>query len=266
MIALEADELKRVFTGEGREENSSNSVETLAGTVAGDGMPPPFAEEKSSFKKMVQRFFPSASLTCFVDKTIFDYINAVSDEEVVLNLGSGVGRFDKYIKHNKQINLDIAPFPGMDLVADAHQLPLKSESIGCLYSNAVFEHLARPWIVAEEIYRVVKKNGIICINVPFLNIIHEAYDFYRYTPQGLREIFRRFEEIESGVSSGPSSFITYFLPEYISLFFPTSRVRSLVKDLATLLFSPLRYFDYLIKNRERYTFIATSFYFVGRKK
>ncbi len=129
----------------------------------------------------------------------------------------------------------------------------------------MLEHTARPWGVADEIHRVLKPGGLACINVPFLNIMHERFDYYRFTPQGLKIIFHRFEEIKSGVSSGPGSFATYFIPEYISLFVPSRRLSSLIRDILSGLLYPVKYLDYLVKNKERYPLIADSFYFIGRK-
>jgi len=221
-----------------------------------------FAADKSKFIKIFKKYLPNISLTTIVDKSIFNYISSLNNDEIVLNLGSGIGRFDYLIKHQKIINLDISLYPGVNIIADGHKLPIKSNSIGCVYSNAVLEHVARPWIVADEIYRVLKDNGIVCINVPFLNVIHEVYDFYRFTPQGLKILFHKFDEIKSGISSGPSSFITYFIPEFVSLFFPTSFIRNLIKDLFSILFYPLKYLDHFIKKRDRFKVIATSFYFI----
>jgi len=226
---------------------------------------PAAVEWKSPFKRLVKRLSPRASLTAFVDKTVFDYVNSIAGDELVLNLGSGIGRFDRLITRGNVVNLDIAWRPGVHVVADGHALPFRDGSFACVYSNAVLEHTARPWVVAEEIYRVLKPGGFACINVPFLNIMHERFDYYRFTPQGLKIIFHRFEEIKSGASSGPGSFATYFIPEYISLFVPSRRLSLLIRDILSGLLYPVKYLDYLIKNKERYMLIADSFYFIGRK-
>jgi uncharacterized protein YbaR (Trm112 family) len=221
-------------------------------------------EEISYIKKFFKNVFPKVSLTKFSDTSFFDYVNSVMDDEIVLNLGSGVKRFDKFIK-KEMINLDVAPNPSVHIVGDGHKLPIKNGSVGCVFSNAVLEHVAKPWIVADEIHRVLKDGGIVCVNVPFLNIVHESHDYYRFTQQGLNEIFYRFEEIKSGVSAGPSSFLTYFLPEYLSLFFPTKPLRTLVKDVLTGLIFPLKYMDFIIKRRDRLPIIADAVYFIGQK-
>jgi len=215
----------------------------------------------SSFRKRLG-FVPSR--TGWTDKSIFDYVNGVGKAGLILNLGSGMGRFDKMIEH-EMINLDVSLNDGTDIIADAHKFPIKDNSLDCVFSNAVLEHLKRPWLVAEEMYRVLKSNGLVCINVPFLNVGHEDHDYHRFTGDGLRSVFHQFREIKAGPSSGPGSFAAYFLPEYIALFFPSSKVRTGIRYAFALLCLPLKHFDPFLKKRDRYSIIADAFYFVGRK-
>ena len=192
-------------------------------------------EKKSAIKRAFKNIFPKVSLTTLIDDS---YINSALDagkEGVVLNLGSGLGRFDKKLEDLEMINLDIGIAPGVDVVADGHELPFKDSSFDCVFSNAVFEHMSRPWEAAIEVGRVLKPGGLVCINLPFLAVIHEDYDFYRFTEQGLRELFKDFECVKSGVSGGPASFLTYFMAEYISMFFPTRALSAVVRDMVSLL-------------------------------
>jgi SAM-dependent methyltransferase len=78
-----------------------------------------------------------------------------------------------------------------DVVGDAHEL---SKFFGCefdaVFSLAVFEHLALPWVVAAEINKVLKVGGLTFHSTHFAFPPHERpWDFWRYTDQALRVLF-----------------------------------------------------------------------------
>lgn len=60
----------------------------------------------------------------------------------------------------------------LDLVADAHALPVKSESVQVINSTAVFEHLYNPALAAREIARVLVPGGILVGSCSFLEGEH----------------------------------------------------------------------------------------------
>ena len=65
--------------------------------------------------------------------------------------------------------IDIIDGENVDLVADAHRLSeyFDKESFDLVLSFAVFEHLAMPWVVAEEISKVLKIGGHVAIETHF---------------------------------------------------------------------------------------------------
>ena len=73
--------------------------------------------------------------------------------------------------HPMLFNLNIGPFPNVDVVADAHSLPYADESVDVVHSEAVFEHLYNPGQASKEIYRILKKGGKAYICTPFLATI-----------------------------------------------------------------------------------------------
>jgi SAM-dependent methyltransferase len=59
-----------------------------------------------------------------------------------------------------------------------------------IYSNNVFEHLRKPWIAAQTILALLKKEGICITVVPFAQRYHEdPGDYFRYTPAGVISLF-----------------------------------------------------------------------------
>ncbi len=207
-------------------------------------------------------------LTMWIDHSLFRHLNECTPQMKILNLGSGAGLFDKYLgSHLNLINLDVLPTTKhLDTMADAHRLPFADESLDAIYSNAVLEHVQRPWLVAEEIYRVLRPGGKIFINVPFLNIIHDVHDYFRFTDKGLEILFSRFEKIDGGASAGPSSFLGPFFIEYILCFVPGRYLKTLLRSPLSLLAWPMKYLDIPIRRSADLRLTADAFYFVGVKK
>ncbi|MEY2559849.1 MAG: hypothetical protein QOG51_264 [Verrucomicrobiota bacterium] len=78
-----------------------------------------------------------------------------------------------------------------DVVGDAHEL---SKFFQCefdaVFSLAVLEHFAMPWVVAAEINKVLKVGGLTFHSTHFAFPLHERpWDFWRYTDQALRILF-----------------------------------------------------------------------------
>ncbi len=79
-----------------------------------------------------------------------------------------------------------------EVFADAQELPIKSESIDTVLLLDVLEHLPRPAACLQEIRRVLKENGKLIIQVPFLYPIHDApFDYCRWTEYGLAELCKQ---------------------------------------------------------------------------
>ena len=206
-------------------------------------------------------------MTTWIDKTLFRSLEQMTPEMQVLNLGAGRGTFDKYIPAGlRLINLDVSLTERSDVVADGHFLPFRDSSLDAVFSNAVLEHVERPWAVADEIWRVLKPGGSVLVSVPFLNVIHDADDYFRYTDKGLRVLFARFDQVSAGVSAGPSSFFGPFFVEYVLCFVPTRPLQRVVRQLLSVLVWPLKYADFLIRKNPRIRTTADAFYFVGTKR
>jgi len=200
---------------------------------------------------------------CWLDISTLDYVNKFEGKKV-LNLGAGAGIYDNFIKV-KTLNLDIISNERIHVVADAHSLPFKEGAFDCIFSNAVLEHVQYPWIVADECRRALKDGGIVCVNVPFLFIIHDKHDYFRFTQDGLRACFKDFEEIQSGVCIGPMSFLVVYLGEMFSTLIKIKIIGFIARLVFKLFLYPLFYIDRFTKGKKKWDKFATLFYFIGRK-
>ncbi len=86
--------------------------------------------------------------------------------------------------------------------------------------TGVLEHVADPRKALSEIYRVLKFGGRIFIETPFMQTVHASpEDFYRWTPDGLRQIMCAFEVIVIEVVAGPASALAWQFQETMAMLF-----------------------------------------------
>ncbi|TKF11229.1 class I SAM-dependent methyltransferase [Enterovibrio norvegicus] len=159
------------------------------------------------------------------------------------------------------VSFDIYASPSVQFLADAHNIPLVSESFDAVIIQAVLEHVLRPEEVVAEAYRVLKIDGLVYAETPFLQHVHEgAYDFKRYTESGHRYLFRCFSLIKSGASAGAGTQLLWALDGFFCGLFRSKIIGKFIK----LCLCWLQYFDRLIP--EAYNVDAASgVYFLGRK-
>jgi hypothetical protein len=112
-----------------------------------------------------------------------------------------------YFNQASYIGFDYYPGENVDVVGDAHQLAsyFERESFDLIFSSAVFEHLAMPWVVAEEIATLLKEGGFVFIETHFSHSSHERpWHFFQFSDMGLRALFNPalgFEVLDAGMSN-----------------------------------------------------------------
>jgi SAM-dependent methyltransferase len=76
-----------------------------------------------------------------------------------------------------------------DLYYDGNRLPFGDASFDTVLSIQVLEHTPRPVPLLREMARVLRPGGLLILSAPFSGRLHEEpFDFFRYTPHGLRAI------------------------------------------------------------------------------
>ena len=93
------------------------------------------------------------------------------------------------------VNLDISTKP--NIFADVTCVPVQSSNIDCIICTEVLEHLPNPQACVDEMYRLLRRDGLAFVSVPFFYPVHaDPYDFQRFTEDGLRNLFRNFASVE----------------------------------------------------------------------
>ena len=175
-------------------------------------------------------------------------------------VGQGMGALYE-AEDVRLVAFDIYPTPLVQFVADAHAIPLADGAMDGVVVQAVLEHVLDPSAVVEEIARVLGPGGLVYAETPFMQQVHEgAYDFTRFTESGHRNLFRRFERIDSGSCGGPG---LAFMWSVDHLARGLLRSRSAGK-LAKLMVFWVQYLDRLIP--EAYAIDgASGVFFLGAK-
>lgn len=112
----------------------------------------------------------------------------------VLDLGCGLCPFYPLYKDKSSSLLcvdwanSLHKNPYTDLKCDITKpIPLDGQSFDTVILSDVLEHISEPENLLIEIHRLLRQDGHLILNVPFLYWIHEApCDFYRYTEFGLK--------------------------------------------------------------------------------
>jgi SAM-dependent methyltransferase len=181
-------------------------------------------------------------------------------QEVFLSVGGGPGR-----PHPALVNLNIGPFPNVDIVADAHCLPYADGSVDAIFCEAVLEHLYAPIQAVQEMCRVLKPGGEVFASTPFLQAYHGyPHHYQNFTLTGHQRLFsdRGLEVVEAGTCVGPVFMwldLTYhLLAQYAPLGKHVSRAW-------LYLSTPLRPLDRRINRSEGSHMLASTTYLVARK-
>lgn len=99
---------------------------------------------------------------------------------------------------------------GVDIIADAMNLPIKDNTISCVTSAAVMEHISDPWLGCKEIYRILIPGGFYIGSVAFLYPFHER-SHYNMSHLGIKKMLEQagfsVKKIEPWKNSGIEAII-----------------------------------------------------------
>jgi SAM-dependent methyltransferase len=193
---------------------------------------------------------------------ILKSILALKENGKILNIGSG------YLKLPGIINADIHPYEGVDVISDAHSLPFHSEKFEAVILENLLEHVSNPFQVVKESFEVLKKGGILFVEVPFLYEFHNSpADYYRFTLSGVELLLNDFEKIDGGISVGPMGTLNAVMRNYLAIIFSfgnSGLYEFLNMGLGVILF-PLKFLDFFLVKFKGSENIASILYFIGKK-
>ncbi|MFA9440842.1 methyltransferase domain-containing protein [Uliginosibacterium sp. sgz301328] len=189
-------------------------------------------------------------------------VQAADPDAQILIIGAGETSYAGNITYT-----DVAFGKNVRCIADAHDLPFADGSFDLVVACAVLEHVADPARCVAEMWRVLKSDGRAYAETPFLQPVHmREYDFTRFTFLGHRRLFRFFDQIEAGISSGPGMSIAFVLRTTLANS-TEHRALGAVLHLAGLVLSyPLRLLDHIFTRSNGAYDSASAHYFFGQKR
>lgn len=144
-----------------------------------------------------------------IEATLY-WIERINDE---LDLNPArvmdIGSMDRNLKvgarkqflDSEYIGVDFADGPNVDVIADAYRLDkvFGPSTFDAVLSMHLFEHLARPWLVLEQIAYVLTDTGLLYVSMPTIGYPVHNYpgDYWRVTEQSMREVFMEEYEVLS---------------------------------------------------------------------
>jgi SAM-dependent methyltransferase len=183
--------------------------------------------------------------------------------DIIVELGSGNRRLKDII-----INIDLFPFPNVDIVADITKIPLYSSIVDFAILDTVLEHVPEPHKVIKETYRILKPGGrAICI-VPFIFPYHGyPKHYFNFSKDGLEFLFRDFSSCTIEMNMGPASALTNLLSEYFALCLAGSNKfwYTLFKGIGLSPIFIFKYLDKFWKPSGKATNIASLLVVVAKK-
>ena len=216
--------------------------------------------DTGSLKNRVRKNLPSLQYNENKDKR-FKYLSKMSFGEPVLILGSGLQSdfYNKVFKSSLVINTDVHAQFGVDFIIDGHNIPFKDNTFGLVSASDVLEHTMNPWVVGREIERVVKREGLVHIEVPFCFPYHgQPYDFFRFTPGGLRILFPNCSIEQFEVTAGNAVSASVFNSALIVEKFSNRYCRQMAVFSSRFLLFWMKYLDKLPSQKTENKVVAAK--------
>jgi uncharacterized protein YbaR (Trm112 family) len=192
-------------------------------------------------------------------------LQSLADDQIVIDAGSG----NMKLNDPCLIRMDVTLTPYVDLVADLHALPFKSESVDYIFSCAVVEHVRQPFVAAQEMYRALKPGGYVYGECCFIFAYHGYPDHYfNASIHGMEQIFSSFRKLHLRVApyQTPAFALDNIISVYLHHFRPDTPQASRFADLLRqVLTYPLRYYDSKLEPGSDFRLAAGSC-FLGMKQ
>jgi SAM-dependent methyltransferase len=138
-------------------------------------------------RQKIKDFTEIVSKTLPIIEPIYEFGSLQVPEQV------GFADLRPFFPSKEYVGCDMRKGPGVDRILNLHSIDLPSESVGTVLCFDTLEHVERPSIALEEIYRIIKPGGIVAISSVMKFPIHDhPNDYWRFTPEAFRSILKPF--------------------------------------------------------------------------
>jgi SAM-dependent methyltransferase len=162
-----------------------------------------------------------------------------------LDLGCGNKPYESLYKPltNDQIGCDVIQSDKnrVDVICLATDLKFDNNSFDSILCTQVLEHVYDHHTMIKEIYRVLKPGGHIMLTVPFAWEKHEEpYDFFRFTPHALKELFEEAGLVIDYIKPNGGKWAAIYQLRTNMLYHSFSKKKGFFLKLKKILFMELR--------------------------
>jgi len=159
-------------------------------------LPPPCADAHVRFDPLPVNPVPEVDFRTFsvperLTAELLSYFpKAKSRDSIMLDLGCGNGIHRVACERAgfEYLGVD-RDSPAATILADAHALPLRDDSVDFVLSIAVLQYSPLPFAMTREVCRVLKPGGSFIGTVAFLEPFHDTY--YHHTHLGTANVLRQ---------------------------------------------------------------------------
>jgi SAM-dependent methyltransferase len=128
----------------------------------------------------------------------FNTARYLEGKKKILIIGDCGGRDWQYLKRfGKELHvLDIAPqqnIPNLIIQSIETKTPYEDETFDGVVMNDVLEHLFNDVAALDEVYRIMKKDGVLVVTVPYIANIQDKAEFHVrvHTPNTIRRLLEK---------------------------------------------------------------------------
>jgi SAM-dependent methyltransferase len=234
----------------------SATLEAQDGAMVREYAAPPPGRLRGLYQRLLAA--PGDQRTRASHRAFEDLFSDLPADALCLSIGGGPRRIRPEL-----VNLNLAAFPNVDIVADAYELPYADGAVDLLHCEAVLEHLEYPDRAAAEMFRVLRPSGMAFIATPFLQPFHGYPDhFQNFTLSGHRRLFERagFRIREAGTCVGPVFALRDLFLNLLRSVLPGGGAGRWLARLSALLTLPILYLDRIAGGRADSSALASSTY------
>ena len=132
-------------------------------------------------------------------RSVFSFLYMAAEQcrdvDIVLDVSAGQCRYRPFFEHSQYLSIDNGvgdarwDYSHLDLLGDAMDLPIQSNSVDVVLNFTSLEHYPKPQDAFHEVYRVLRPGGTLFLYVPFVIEEHQIpHDYFRYTRFGLAHL------------------------------------------------------------------------------
>jgi SAM-dependent methyltransferase len=119
------------------------------------------------------------------------YVRPAAGRTLVVGSYVAPGKLDRRTRYVEALGVDMRQGPGVDRVVDLEEpTALALGTFAHIECLSVLEHSRRPWLLAENLQRLLQPSGTLFVSAPFVWRFHGyPNDYFRFTAEGVRALF-----------------------------------------------------------------------------